>query len=290
MNIGGGDEYEARTRTSEGVPGARDGARTTTRTRLPGSEGGGNRPPTRPGRSLVTVVAVVVLLIAAIAFANRGGGGEDGGGDNASSDGKGGTPPQAQPTAPSGEKPVKNSPDTLASGFPHTEKGAQSAAANYAVALVSADIVKSKERDEIIQQLFAPDQVTGIQRKMDKAYSPKLLARMGLDENGVAKKDTKYVSRTAPVGTTVRKYKGDTAKLDVWCTGVFGNAGKKSTTPVTSDWFTLTFDLTWTDGDWKIRKFSQKEGPAPVNGDNTASRADEIAAAVDKFGGFTYAR
>ncbi|MGI5353363.1 hypothetical protein ACQEU8_35045 [Streptomyces sp. CA-250714] len=288
MNIGGGDEYDARTRTSEGVPGARDGARTTTRTRLPGSEGGGNRPPTRPGRSLVTVVAVVVLLIAAIAFANRGGG--EGGGENASSDDKNGSAPEAQPTAPSGEKPVKTSPDTLASGFPHSEKGAQSAAANYAVALVSADIVKPKERDEIIQQLFAPDQVSETQRKMDKAYSPKLLARMGLDENGVAKKDAKYVSRTAPVGTTVRKYKGDTARLDVWCTGVFGNAGKTSTNPVTSDWFTLTLELTWTDGDWKIRKFSQKEGPAPVNGDNTASSADEIAAAVDKFGGFTYAR
>ncbi|MFI8853977.1 hypothetical protein ACIGW3_27810 [Streptomyces sp. NPDC053499] len=290
MNIGGGDEYDARTRTSEGVPGAQDGARTTTRTRLPGSEGS-NRPPTRPGRSLVTVVAVVVLLIAAIAFANRGDGdGGGGGGGAGSSDGKNDAAAQAQPTAPTGEKPVKTTGDTLPSGFPHTKQGAQSAAANYAVALVSADIVKTKERDAIIQQLFAPDRVTEVQGKMDKAYSPKLLARMGLDENGIAKKDTKYISRTAPVGTTVRTYKGDTAKLDVWCTGVFGNAGKKSTTPVTSDWFTLTVELTWTDGDWKIRKFSQKEGPAPVNGDNTASSADEIAAAVDKFGGFTYAR
>ncbi|MET9864101.1 hypothetical protein ABZY93_33225 [Streptomyces smyrnaeus] len=292
MNIGGGDEYDARTRTSEGVPGARDGARTTTRTRLPGSEGGANRPPTRPGRSLVTVVAVVVLLIAAIAFANRGGSDGDGGGEsgNAASDGKGGTAPRTQPTAPSGEKPVKNSPNTLASGFPHSEQGAQSAAANYAVALVSADIVKPKQRDEIIQQLFAPGQVEETQRNMDKAYSQKLLAKMGLNEDGTAEKGSKYVSRTAPIGTTVRKYKGDSAQLDVWCTGVFGNAGKKSTNPVTSDWFTLTFELKWTDGDWKIRKFSQKEGPAPVNGDNTASSADEIAAAVDKFGGFTYAR
>ncbi|MBQ0868638.1 hypothetical protein KBY17_33955 [Streptomyces sp. RK75] len=292
MNIGGGDEYDARTRTSEGVPGARDGARTTTRTRLPGSEGGANRPPTRPGRSLVTVVAVVVLLIAAIAFANRGGSDGDGGGEsgNAASDGKGGTAPRAQPTAPSGEKPVKNSPDALASGFPHSEQGAQSAAANYAVALVSADMMKPDKRREIIQQLFAPSQVDPTIERMKRAYSSNLLSSLGLDKDGNPPKGATFISRTVPVGTQVRKYDDNTAKLDVWCTGVFGNAGKKSTNPVRNDWFTLTLDLKWTDGDWKVQDFAQKEGPAPVNGDNRASGAEEISDAVEKFGGFTYAR
>ena len=35
---------------------------------------------------------------------------------------------------------------------------------------------------------------------------------------------------------------------------------------------------------------SQKDGPTPVNGDNRASTADEIAKAVEEYGGFTYAR
>jgi hypothetical protein len=290
MNIGGGDEYETRARASEGAPGAREGVRTTTRTRLPGSEGGTTRPPTRPGRSLVTVVAVVVLLIAAIAFANRGDGESGSGGSESTSDDKGGSDNQAQPTAPSGEKPVKNTPDAIASNFPHSERGAQSAAANYAVAWVSADMMKDKSRQEIIQQIFVPSQVDSAIERMKKAYSPKLLSSVGLDEDGNPPKGATFVSRTVPVGTKVRKYGSNTAKLDVWCTGVFGTAGKKSTNPVRNDWFTLTFDLKWADGDWKVQDFVQKQGPAPVNGDNRASGADEISDAVDKFGGFTYAR
>ncbi|WP_369206772.1 hypothetical protein [Streptomyces sp. PU-14G] len=290
MNIGGGDEYDGRTRTSDYAPGASEGSRTTTRTRLPGNEAGGtgSRPPTRPGRSLITVVAVVVLLIAAIAFANRGGGGGEGG---APADDSRGRDSRAQPTAPTGEKPVKNSSDaTIPSGFAHTEQGAQSAAANYAVALVSADMMKKSERREIIDQIYAPGQVDATLRKMDKAYSPKFLSKIGLDKDGNPAEGVEFVSRTVPVGTKVRKYNDDSARLDVWCTGVFGNAGKKSTNPVRNDWFTLSLALEWTDGDWRVQDFSQKEGPAPVNGDNRAAGAKEISDAVNKFGGFTYAR
>jgi hypothetical protein len=267
----------------------RDTDRLTTRTRLPGSEGSGGRPPTRPGRSLITVVAVVVLLIAAIAFANRGGGEEDSKSGGSPDEGRNGGA-QAQPTAPTGDKPVKSTDGKIASDFPHTEQGAQSAAANYAVALVSADILKTAKRDELVQQIFVPGKVSEMRRKMGKAYTAKFLGNLGLDKDGEPKKGTKYVSRTAPMGTKVRDYSGGSAKLGVWCTGVFGNAGEKSTNPVTTDWFTLSIELKWADGDWKVQSYAQKEGPAPVNGDNRASGADEIADAVDEYGGFTYAR
>jgi hypothetical protein len=48
--------------------------------------------------------------------------------------------------------------------------------------------------------------------------------------------------------------------------------------------------LEWTGGDWKIVSHSQKDGPAPVPGDDRASSADDIAKAVEEYGGFTYAR
>ncbi|KPC68339.1 MULTISPECIES: hypothetical protein [Streptomyces] len=284
MNIGGGDGYDGRARTSDSAP---EGGPTATRTRLPDGDTGG-RPPTRPGRSLVTVVAVIVLLIAAIAFANRGGGGGDD--DSATGDNRSGSAPRADSTAPSGEKPVKNKEAGIPSGFPHSRQGAQSAAANYAVTLVSNDIFNAQRRGEIIERIFTPDKVAETKRQMDRAYTPALLSKMGLDEDGNAKKGTKYVSRTAPMGTKVRKYSDGAAQLDVWCTGVFGNAGKKSTNPVASDWFTLHLDLRWVEGDWRVEKFTQKEGPAPVNGDNRISGAEEISDAVDEFGGFTYAR
>src|ERR1044072_5998423 len=109
-----------------------------TRTRLPDATGdvyGGARRSTRSSsRSLVTVVGVVVLLIAAIAFANRGGG------DSPSADTNGGDTPGTSSTAASGTRPVKEKTGGIPAGFGRDEEGAQSAAANYSVALGSAEI------------------------------------------------------------------------------------------------------------------------------------------------------
>ncbi|WP_432587271.1 hypothetical protein ABVG11_17305 [Streptomyces sp. HD1123-B1] len=266
-----------------------------TRTRLPEGDGDPYGPPRRgagraakPSRNLITVVGVVVLLLAAIAFVNRGGGKDDdsdGGGSN-------GTSSESRPTAPSGERPVegKNSVTGIASGFPKTEQGAQSAAANYAVALGSADMFNRERRHEIVPQIFTGATAGSLNTKLDKAYSVDSLERIGLDADGKAPDGMTYVSRTAPVGTKVSKFAGSAATVQVWCTGVFGTAGEGSKNPVTNDWFTLTLKLRWVDGDWKAEGYRQKDGPAPVNSDRTASTADEIAKAVEQYGGFTYAR
>ncbi|MGW7551783.1 hypothetical protein [Streptomyces rimosus] len=259
-----------------------------TRTRLPDgggdTYGSGRRPRTGfSSRNLITVVGVVVLLIAAIAFANRGGDGK-GSSDGTAKDA------EAQSTAPTGTKPVEGKNGGIATGFAKTEQGAQSAAANYAVALVSADILKPTERHAIVQKVFVPAKVGEMQSKLDQAYSTDFLAKLGLDAKGNAAQGMTYISRTVPVGTKVASFKGDTAQLEVWCTGLFGTAGASSTTPVTSDWFTMHLELRWADGDWKVQSFAQKDGPAPVNGDNKTSGADQIAKAVNQYGGFTYAR
>ncbi|WP_327328383.1 hypothetical protein OG735_19875 [Streptomyces sp. NBC_01210] len=283
-----GDEHgyggESGSRTEEGFGGSGQ-----TRTRLPGNGDtdvyGGARRPVRNSRSLITVVGVVVLLIAAIAFANQGGaGGED---DPSGGGGKGAA---GAPTAATGVKPVREKDGGIPSGYAKDEQGAQSAAANYAVALVSADILKPARRREIVRQLFVAAKGGELEAKLDKAYNQEFLDKIGLDANGNAAKGLTYVSRTAPVGTKVTQYTDTSATVEVWCTGVFGTAGVSSTNPVTNDWFTMTLKLQWADGGWKVDSFSQKDGPAPVNADRTASSADEIAKAVEQYGGFTYAR
>jgi hypothetical protein len=281
-----GDEHgyggESDGRADEGFGGTGQ-----TRTRLPGFGDtdvyGDARRPVRNSRSLITIVGIVVLLLAAIAFANQGGG------DNAPS-GDGAKGVGAQPTAATGVKPVTGKNGAIPSGYAKDEQGAQSAATNYAVALVSADILKPDRRREIVHQLFVPEKVTELEAKLDQAYGKDFLDRIGLDANGNAAQGMTYVSRTAPVGTKVTEYTATSATVEVWCTGVFGTAGVSSTNPVTNDWFTMTLKLQWTGGDWKVESFSQKDGPAPVNADRTASSADEIARAVEQYGGFTYAR
>ncbi|UXY20665.1 hypothetical protein N8I84_19540 [Streptomyces cynarae] len=258
-----------------------------TRTRLPGGRSGdvygGARRGRSSSRSLVTVVGVVVLLIAAIAFANRGDGG------STSADGNE-TKAGAAPTAASGARPVQSKTGGIPSGFARDQQGAESAAANYAVALVSADILKPARRSQILQQVFVPSQVSTLEAKFTKVYSKDFLNKLGLDENGNPIGGHTYVSRTMPIGTKTTQYSDTAATVEVWCTGVFGTTGDTSTNPVSNDYFTMTLQMRWSGGDWKVDSFSQKEGPAPVNGDNKVSTSEEISKAVEEFGGFTYAR
>ncbi|MGW7265771.1 hypothetical protein [Streptomyces sp. NPDC054842] len=271
--------------TSRGDDGGYGGSGQT-RTRLPDRGGdvyGGARRGRSSSRSLITVVGVVVLLIAAIAFANRGE-------DDAPAGTGGGDKAETAPTAPSGERPVQSKTGAIPSGYAHDQQGAESAAANYAVVLGSADMFSKSRRDVILTTIITPSRVTDFESTLDKAYTPQFNKNVGLNEDGSAPQGYTFVSRTSPIGTKATEYSNDKATVEVWCGGLLGLAGESSTNPVTSSWFTITMKLEWTGGDWKIVTHSQKDGPAPVPGDEKASSADDMAKVVQEYGGFTYAR
>ncbi|MEU3057082.1 hypothetical protein [Streptomyces griseus] len=259
-----------------------------TRTRLPDGDPGHPlaRRPVRNSRSLVTITAVVVLLVAAIAIANRGGGSDDAASPGAKGRGTAGS----TPTAPTGTKPVQGKNGTIASGFAHDEQGAQSAAANYAVALGSAEMFTKESRDRILDTVYSPAAADKIRAPQDQAYSTEFLAHLGLDPEGNAPEGSTFISRTVPVGTKVLTFEGDTAKVAVWYTGLVGMSGQDSTKPVSTTWKTWTAQLSWSGGDWKVTAASESDGPAPVPGDVAASKSDVISKAVEEYGGFTYAR
>ena len=259
-----------------------------TRTRLPEGEGpdayGTRRQPARTSRGLITVVSVVVLLIAAIAFANRGGG-DSGSADDPGKSGAG------APTAPTGEKPVRAGDGTIPSGFPKTEQGAQSAAANYAVALGGDGMFRKDTRHAIVDAVYTPDVAATRREALDNVYSEeKFLNGIGLEADGNTPEGLTFVSRTNPVGTKLHKLEGDSARVSVWYSSLFGLAGTASKHPVSESWYTNTFDLKWVNGDWKVADFEQKDGPTPVGRDQRASSAEEMSDAVRQFGGFTYGR
>jgi hypothetical protein len=272
-----GDEHEA----SGGYGGTGQ-----TRTRLPdtGADPYGTARRRSSSRSLVTVVGVVVLLIAAIAFANRGD-------DDSSSSDDAATKPETTATAPSGQRPVQSKSSAgIPSGFAKDQEGAESAAANYAVALGSAEMFSKAKRDTILQSIIAPSRVADFESTLDRAYTPEFNKNVGLNEDGSTPRGYTFVSRTSPIGTKVTEASQESATVEVWCSGLLGLAGENSTTPVTNSWFTITMKLEWTGGDWKIVAHSQKDGPAPVPGDDRASSAEEMAKAVEEYGGFSYAR
>ncbi|MFD4020199.1 hypothetical protein [Streptomyces sp. SH5] len=286
-----GDEHDYRGKDQGGRaddPYSTLGGTRQTRTRLPDGDPGnpGARRPARNSRSLVTITGIVVLLVAAIAFANRGGGSDDDASPGAKSPGTGGS----APTAATGTKPVQGKNGTIPSGFAHDEQGAQSAAANYAVALGSAEMFDKSKRDDILDAVIAPSSLDRFRTTLDKAYSADFFRNVGLNDDGSTPEGFTFISRTSPIGTKVTKAAPEQTTVEVWCTGLIGLAGEGSTKPVTDGWFTITVELLWVDGDWKASTHSQKDGPAPVGGDNRASSAEEIANAVNGYGGFTYAR
>ncbi|MGP3926517.1 hypothetical protein [Streptomyces sp. 8N616] len=286
MSIGGHDYDEREHMGTGSAPRGRQ-----TRTRLPDGEAYGDgrraRGAARPSKSMITVVGVVVLLIAAIAFANRDNSGDgDASGAGSSSEGS-----EAQPTAPTGKRPVSGSDAGIASGFPRTEQGAQSAAANYAVALGGDGMFQAETRRQIVDTVYAPDVAAARQDDLDRVYSDReFLAGIGLKPDGTAPKGLTFVSRTNPIGTKLQKLEGNTATVAVWFSTLFGLAGEGSKNPVAESWYTNTFQLRWAGGAWKVTDFEQKNGPTPVGRDQTASSAEDMADAVQGFGGFTYAR
>jgi hypothetical protein len=241
----------------------------------------------------MTVLVVVTLLVLAISFANRGkadpNGAATSSGDSASAPAAG-TGGSTGGTAPSGQQPVTTTGNGIANGFPHTDQGAQSAATNYAVAIGSADMFRAEARHTIVATIADPAALAGLQSRLDQGFGGDTTARYGLDAQGKAPKGLTFVSRTVPVGTKQAARTDSDARIEVWCTGLTGLAGERSTQPVVQNWFTLTLSLRWTGEDWKLSDYTSRQGPAPVPGDQQAATAEEITGAVQQFGGFRYAR
>jgi hypothetical protein len=261
-----------------------------TRTRLPA----GGQPslgPQAPGlrrlRLLGGVFVVVFLLVVAVALINR---------TNGTTTGSSGTPgtksngagTQSAPTAPTGAQPVTTTTNGIAVQYPHTPEGAQSAAANYSVALGSSDMYATASRHAIVSTVTDPTSIAALNSRFDASYDAEA-AQLGL-VNGKAPAGLTFVSRTVPVGTKTDSITPDTATVEIWNTSIGGLAGQGSKRPITEYWYTLTLKLHWSGGDWKVTDFSQVDGPTPISGTQTVSSYGDMENAVNQFGGFRYAR
>ena len=265
-----------------------------TRTRYPAGEappepGGTGRHPLR---TLAAVLGAVLLLLVVVAVINRTNGSTRAGavasGSGSGTSTTAGSGAQASATAPTGTQPVSTSQDGIATGFPHTAEGAQSAAANYSVALGSNQMYATASRHAILQTIIDPAAEAQLQSTTDAQYAS-LNKTLGLD-NGVARAGLTLVSRPLPAGTKSDSYTGDSATVEVWSDQLGGLAGTGSTEPVTEYWYTLTMHLHWVGGDWKILSYTSVDGPAPIGADQQVASANAIAGAVNQFGGFRYAR
>lgn len=199
--------------------------------------------------------------------------------------------PETAATAPSGEKPVESKTGEVPTGYPQSEQGAQSAAANYGIALGSADMYDAGKRRAIVNTVYPPDLAATQMQAFDQVYSKEsFLEKIGLTKDGTAPSGQTFISRVIPVGTKVTAFNHSTATVALWYTSLFGLSGETSKNPVTESWYTTTYELKWVDGDWKVADSTQSDGPVPVGHDQRASTAEDMTKAVEEYGGFTYAR
>jgi hypothetical protein len=249
-----------------------------TRVRLPADESAPGQRRRSPWGSALAALAVIALVIAAVAFANRGADTDD-----EPSAGEG------APVPASGQAPSNRQVAGVATGFPHTRAGAESAATNYAVAIGSEQMLDDATRRRIIRAVADPAVEPAMQARMNDAFAS-LREFYKLDSDGEPPNGETFVYRALPVGSRLVSYREDAATVAVWTNGIIGVTGQNSTKPVLEAWHTITVTLRWVEGDWRWVSYDQKDGPTPVSGQQPASAADEIAEAVEKFGGYRYAR
>jgi hypothetical protein len=275
--------------TAQSTPEAR------TRVKLPPDPYRDDEPRPGRGRRPLVLLAALVALVAAITIVNR------------STHHSGGSPTADQSSAPSNASnpatnpagPVTsqfdssglpgNTADGVPIGYPHTARGAESAAANYVVAYSSSAMINPTERHKLIDAIADPAIASDLQTQLDTAYT-QVDNSLGLSADGVPPSGQTFVQRSAPVGVTLVKSSSNDATVSVWTVTLSGLAGQGSTHPVVENWSTITVTLRWIGGDWKWVSFASTDGPVPTSGQQVVSGGQDLQKAVNQFGGLRYAR
>jgi len=167
-------------------------------------------------------------------------------------------------------------------GYPHSQPGAEAAAANYVSAYGSEAMFSPTARAEIVKAIVARADQKKLTGALDQSFGLAGQA-YGLDAAGLPAKGLDLVARTVPVGVTVKSYSSTQAVVDVWAVSIIGLAGETSTRPISEAWNTATVTLRWADGDWKWASVTQRDGPTPVSGLQPPSSAGQLAEALLRF-------
>ncbi|HKA67904.1 MAG TPA: hypothetical protein VKG85_02175 [Actinomycetes bacterium] len=212
--------------------------------------------------------------------------------DNPSSGDQGTAAPSAAATGPGGgsEPADTGSAGTTGRqlvagvpvGYPHSQAGAEAAAANYLAAYGSESMFSPTARAEILEAIVARADQKELTGALAQSFGLAGQA-YGLDSAGLPAKGLDLVARTVPVGITVKSYSPAEAVVDVWAVSIIGLAGETSTRPISEAWNTATVTLRWADGDWKWASVSQRDGPTPVSGLQPPSSAGQLAEALLRF-------
>jgi hypothetical protein len=163
--------------------------------------------------------------------------------------------------------------------YPRTKAGAATAAQAYDEFIVRAGFMTPDQRRAVV------DAISSNAMRDQIAKSAEEGAQVYVKLFDLPKDQAQVVSRVAPLGWRIVSFTKDSARVDIWSTGVFGKPGVGH--GITSQFNTTTFDLAWERGAWRLAGTPQgKDGPTPV-ADNPEG-ATELITAVKDLQEFTH--
>jgi hypothetical protein len=141
--------------------------------------------------------------------------------------------------------------------YPRTKAGAATAAQAYDEVIVRAGLMTSEERRAVVGAISSDAMRDQIAKSAEEG------AQVAVKLFDLPKDQAQVVDRVAPLGYRVLSFTKDSARVEIWSTGVVGKPGVGH--GITSQFNTTTFDLAWERGAWRLAGTPQsKDGPAPV--------------------------
>jgi len=142
--------------------------------------------------------------------------------------------------------------DGVGVGFSHNEAGAVAAAMSYAQAPQAWLYLSDADVERGAAMVTLPSARDGLVERM-------------VDEAGRLREELRKASGTvwfvvAPLATKVEDYSPSTAIVRVWSVRVLSADGVAMPQ---SGWQTLTFELAWHEGDWRMVEVAEVDGPTP---------------------------
>lgn len=151
---------------------------------------------------------------------------------------------QAGPVADAAGMPV---------GFARSRDGAVAAAVAYAAASQRWLYFTDAEIADAVAVLATPS--------ASGRLAAEVVSEVALARDGLAQSPGRVWWLVHPLATRVEFYAADAARVSVWTVTVLAAAGVALPQ---SEWMTVTVDVEWVDGDWRVDDVRSVLGPTPI--------------------------
>lgn len=180
----------------------------------------------------------------------------------------------ARPAVPPGSAGPTAEVSGVPVGFARDEDGVVAAAIAYATAPQRWLYFTDEEITAAVQEIATP---VAAPRLADEVVADVGVARERL---GASPGRVWWLVR--PLAWRVESFNQDEARVAVWTVTVL--SAEEVAAPQ-SEWITVTVDLAWVDGDWRIDAVRDTPGPTPASGQN--DQPWDAAPFDDALAGFT---